>query len=155
MQSIYQKKMVEIQHEHSVQIEQIKNSYETDIMNLKHSYQGMLDKREQQIRHLEETVQQQCSKMEEEVKFIQEHLKNTTSAIDNRCYVEKIKALENCVIKLDKLFKKSEKEYQKQICKLKKRIKLCNKANQVSFFGLSQSVHGLSFSFYCNHKNWT
>lgn len=139
--------MVEIQHEHSAQIETIKNNYETDIMNLKESYQNMLEKKEQQIRHLEETVQQQCSKMEEEVKFIQEHLKNTTSTIDNRCYIEKIRALENCVVKLDKIFKRSEKEYQKQISKLKKRIKLCSKANQVGFFLLLQRVQSFSFSY--------
>lgn len=132
IQNIYQKKFAEIQHEHSVQVEKIKNNYENDITNLKQSYHSMLEKKEQQVRNLEETVQNQCAKMEEEVKSIQEHLKKGSSLVDNRCYVEKIKALENCVVKLDRLFKRSEKEYQKQICKMKKKLKVCNKANQVS-----------------------
>lgn len=155
-QSIYHKKILEIQQGHSVQLEKIKNNYESDIVNLKQSYQNMLEKKEQQIRHLEETVQKQCSKMEEEVKFIHEHLKNTNSTIDSKCYIEKIKTLERCVIKLDKVFKKTEKEYQKQICKLKKKIKLSNKASQVSFGFLLCFWHCeqiLFFSFYFNRKN--
>lgn len=132
LKAAFEQKCSEMQHEHSVHIEKVKNTYENDIMTLKQSYQNMLEKKEQQIKLLEETVQNQCSKMEQEVKFIQEHLKKSNSIADNQCYVEKIRALEACVVKLDRLFKRSEKEYQKQICKLKKKIKVCDKANKVN-----------------------
>lgn len=132
LKNFYEQKCTQIQQEHSVRVEKVKNTYENDIMTLKQSYQTMLERKEEQIRLLEETVQKQCEKMEQEVKFIQDHLKRGGSTADEKCYAEKIRALETCVVKLDRLFRRSEKEYQKQICKLKKKIKLCNKANEVS-----------------------
>lgn len=132
LKNMYEQKCAELQHENNLRIEKVKNTYETDIMNLKQSYQNMLEKKDQQVKLLEDAVQVQCAKMEQEVKFIQEHLKNNSSTGDNKHYVEKIRALETCVLKLDKLFKRSEKEYQKQICRLKRKIKLCSKANEVN-----------------------
>lgn len=53
------------------------------------------------------------------------------NAFSNHNSDEKIVVLQKCVSKMDKLFQRSEKEYQKQIDKLKQELDLKDKVMQV------------------------
>lgn len=70
--------------------------------------------------------------MQNEVKIIKSDLarENVTTA-ENAINEQKVMYLQKCIIKLEKLFNKSEKEYLKQITKLKYEVELKERATKV------------------------
>lgn len=53
---------------------------------------------------------------------------------------EKIQTLQKCVTKMDKLFHKSEKEYLKQLDKLRQELEKKEKIAKVNYFGYSNII---------------
>lgn len=130
LENNYEKQITEINHENKLKVEKLRNEYEVKILDMKKSFEKSLERKDEQIKKLEVTVQKQCVEMEREVTFIRNHL-NKNKMVDQHNYIEKIRTLEKCIIKMDKLFKKSEKDYQRKISKLKKQIDLRDKVNEV------------------------
>ena len=52
---------------------------------------------------------------------------------DDLSYLDKIVFLQKCVLKMEKLYKKSEKKHARTIAKLKQEIELTRKSEQVCF----------------------
>lgn len=68
--------------------------------------------------------------MQDEMQETRTHLENAeNSNVENQS--EKICFLQKCILKLEKLYHKSEKEYTKQITKLKREIEFKDRAAQV------------------------
>lgn len=69
--------------------------------------------------------------MHEEVRGIRSQMEENSCA-NNDNNLEKISFLQKCIGRMDKLFKKSEKDYNKQITKLRQEISIRDKSLQVS-----------------------
>lgn len=68
--------------------------------------------------------------MHEEVNLIRNQMEEATTEQDEN--LEKIAFLQKCIAKMDKLFKKSETTFCKQITKLKNEIEVRDKIIHVS-----------------------
>lgn len=144
LENSYNQKITENEHIHSIKVEQLKNEFEKKILEISQSHQEAMSEKNYQIKQLETAVQRQCAKMEREVKFIRAHLQNT-KIIGNEDYIEKIAFLEKCVAKMDRLFKRAEKEHKKQLAKLKKEIEIREKTNQVFFHTIFTHLFQMNF----------
>ncbi|XP_023309729.1 uncharacterized protein LOC111691336 [Anoplophora glabripennis] len=76
----------------------------------------------------ESYVSERCSRMSKEISALRIQIENAFSNHNND---DKIIVLQKCVSKMDKLFQRSEKEYQKQIDKLKQELDLKDKVMQI------------------------
>lgn len=69
--------------------------------------------------------------MQEEVQGIRTQIEsNITNSSES--YLEKINFLQKCIVKMEKLYQKAEKENAKQLNKLRKELEYKNKTNQVN-----------------------
>lgn len=69
--------------------------------------------------------------MQEEVHMIRSQIESSVSS-NNESHLEKIAFLQKCILKMEKLYQKAEKENSKQIAKLKRELEFRDKSNQVS-----------------------
>lgn len=69
--------------------------------------------------------------MQDEVHLIRSQIESTVSS-SSELYLEKITFLQKCIIKMEKLYQKAERENSKQLAKLKRELEFRDKSNQVS-----------------------
>ncbi|XP_017779184.1 PREDICTED: kinesin-related protein 4-like isoform X2 [Nicrophorus vespilloides] len=84
--------------------------------------------RDEEIVRLENLLQEQCGRMQEEVQIIRNQM--DVANIDESSN-EKIRFLQRCVLKMDKLYKKAEKEFGRQVVRMRREFDLKEKHNQV------------------------
>lgn len=98
-----------------------------------------------------------CTKslrMCEEVQMIRGQIASNVNR-DDLNYLDKIVFLQKCVLKMEKLYRKSEKEHDRRITELKQEIELMRKSEQVRFVDiratniLNTNVSINSHSKYC------
>nr|XP_022917032.1 uncharacterized protein PFB0765w-like isoform X2 [Onthophagus taurus] len=137
----YSKKMNDLRESHENRLSTIKDEfdhrnnhiiseYETKLRYFKAQYEERLNQKDVEIEKLEQLLQEQCLRMQEEVQTIRNQIESNMSNSSDS-YIEKINFLQKCIIKMEKLYQKSEKENAKQLTKLRKELDYKTKTNQV------------------------
>ncbi|XP_074039750.1 uncharacterized protein [Leptinotarsa decemlineata] len=128
LEEAYEYKIENITENYELKLKEVKAEYEMRMRELK--LQGEYDKKEKdkEIYRLSEIIQQQCNRMSNEIVALRQQIEATFS---NTAPEDKVYVLQKCVSKMDKLFHKSEKEYLKQIEKLKQELELKDKVTQI------------------------
>lgn len=127
IQKAYESEIEQHYETSELKIEEIKASYELKLNQIKVENETFKIEKEKEISRLSEIIQQQCCKMTDEIFNLRKEVE--------QCIVtrgdDKINVLKKCISKMDKLFHKSEREYLKQIEKLKQDLELKEKVQQI------------------------
>lgn len=130
LQENFEEKILEIEKEHAKQLQEVKNFYEGQIGEMKAEYGKNITFKDSEIERLEKLLREQCERMQNEVKTIKEQV--TKENLDvSEAHSEKITFLQKCILKMEKLYQKSEKDYLKQIAKLRYELDLKEKTIQI------------------------
>ncbi|XP_049826375.1 uncharacterized protein LOC109598209 isoform X2 [Aethina tumida] len=117
-----------LEHNFQGQLDELKTTYETQIHRLSMDKEvGMKDK-DQEISRLNDIIEKQCLRMSNEITSLRARMVESINANSND---DKIVFLQKCVAKMDRLFQKAERDYQKQIQKLKATLDQKEKSMQI------------------------
>ncbi|XP_030750483.1 coiled-coil domain-containing protein 186-like isoform X2 [Sitophilus oryzae] len=108
----HQAEISNLEYEHSNKIETLKNNFHEQIRNKSKINDELINKKDEEIFRLTDIIQKRCQQISNEISSLQNHL--TSCECD-----KKLGLLKKCVSKMDKTFKRSEREYLRQIEKLK------------------------------------
>ncbi|GJQ81716.1 hypothetical protein Trydic_g9157 [Trypoxylus dichotomus] len=127
----YENRYSNLKEDYDSRIKRIKEEYETRLNTIGIDYEKALSSKDSEVTKLEHMLQEQCVRMQEEVQLIRAQIEST--AISNsETYMGKIAFLQKCILKMEKLYQKAEKENLKQITKLKRELEFRDKSNQLA-----------------------
>ncbi|KAF5295219.1 hypothetical protein FQR65_LT10503 [Abscondita terminalis] len=114
----------DLENKFNIKLGEVKAEYDRKMMEVQSSYEKIIHEKNQEIRRLENLIEVQCKRMHDEVTTIRTEIEESRDSHQNESNSEKIVYLQRCISKMDKLFRKSEKNYLKQIAKLKTEIEM-------------------------------
>ncbi|CAH2002558.1 unnamed protein product [Acanthoscelides obtectus] len=123
----HQEKLDELDNSYKNKMEKLRGEYETKITDLYTARENDIKAKDAEISRLTDIIQQQCTSISNEIKSLRTQLES--SMCNNNG--ERVIVLQKCVSKMDKLFHKSEKEYMKQISKLKQELEIKDRVAQI------------------------
>lgn len=88
--------------------------------------------------------------MQEEVQLIRSQIESSASS-STESYLEKISFLQKCILKMEKLYQKAERDNMKQIVKLKRELEVRDKSNQVSLL-IIRNIRPSKLTYVWNYK---
>nr|CAH7733581.1 unnamed protein product [Callosobruchus chinensis] len=127
LEKSHQAKLDELDHSYRNKMEKMRGDYETKIISLQTAHENDVKSKNEEISRLTDIIQQQCTRISNEIKSLRTQLESSMSNNTE----ERVIVLQKCVSKMDKLFHKSEKEYTKQISKLKQELEIKEKVAQI------------------------
>ncbi|CAH1154398.1 unnamed protein product [Phaedon cochleariae] len=133
----YEFQIEQIEDNYKLKMEEIKADSEMRLRELKLEYEDDKKEKDKEIYRLSDIIQQQCIRMSNEIAALRKQIENSMPCNNNHNHnhnnvpEEKVFVLKKCVSKMDKLFHKSEKDYMKQIEKLKQELELKDKVAQI------------------------
>ncbi|KRT82648.1 hypothetical protein AMK59_4655, partial [Oryctes borbonicus] len=131
IKSNYENRFDNLKEDYDCRIRTIKGDYDARLNKIGHDYEKALSSKDSEVARLERMLQEQCVKMQEEVHLIRAQIES--SALSNsETYMEKIAFLQKCILKMEKLYQKAEKDNLKQMTKLKRELEFRDKSNQVA-----------------------
>ncbi|KAK5641278.1 hypothetical protein RI129_009825 [Pyrocoelia pectoralis] len=123
------KEKMEAENKLNEEISKLTQEYESKIENLRIDHAKMVQTKNNEIQRLESLIEVECKRqvlMHEEVNKIRTQIEETQ--LENTdANLEKIGVLQKCISKMDKLFKKTERTFNRQIAKLKTEIEMRDK----------------------------
>lgn len=122
----HQKQIQELEDKFNKRINEIQVEYENKILQLQVKYEKIIQDKDKEIQRLENLIEVQCKRMHNEVTSIRAQMEESRDS-NNESNSEKIVFLQKCITKMDRLFKKSERSFIKQIAKLKTEIEMRDK----------------------------
>lgn len=129
MEISFQSKLAEKNIEFQKMIREIEEKHDVKIRDLKNKHDGELLTRDNELKRLEDIVQNQCVRLANEINVLRNQIDEASNS--NSQNDERIIFLQKCIAKMDRLFQKSEREYCKQIEKLKQELENREKAIQI------------------------
>ncbi|VEN35729.1 unnamed protein product, partial [Callosobruchus maculatus] len=127
LEKTHQAKIDELDNSYRNKMEKMRGDYESKISFLQAAHENDVRVKDEEISRLTDIIQQQCTRISNEIKSLRTQLESSMSNNSE----ERVIVLQKCVSKMDKLFHKSEKEYMKQISKLKQELEIKEKVAQV------------------------
>uniref|UniRef100_A0A6P7GU61 Uncharacterized protein LOC114342326 n=1 Tax=Diabrotica virgifera virgifera TaxID=50390 RepID=A0A6P7GU61_DIAVI len=118
-----QMELNDVHHSYQIRMEEMKANYEARIAEIKLEFENDKKAKDQEICRLSEIIHQQCTRMSNEITALKTQVESTF----NHKPEDKIILLQKCISKMNKFYQKSEKEYLKQIEKLKQDIEFKDK----------------------------
>ncbi|KAK9887768.1 hypothetical protein WA026_000083 [Henosepilachna vigintioctopunctata] len=140
LKSEHQKCVKEMQSAQETKVEEMEKAaekrvlaeaakYESKISDLKEKYDKELRGKDIEIRRLEDVIQKECMRLLNEITVLRTQIEEASST--NTTNNEQIIFLQKCIAKMDRLFQKSERDYCKEIEKLKQDLDNRKKATQI------------------------
>ncbi|XP_018335238.1 interaptin-like [Agrilus planipennis] len=111
-------------------IEEMRTEYDSNEAELKENFQKELELKDAEIIRLDTMIQEQCLRMQKEVKLIRNQMERNAHLV-NGDSLDKILFLQKCIFKMEKLFKKSQRDYAKQVASLKNELAIKNRTFEI------------------------
>ncbi|KAB0793795.1 hypothetical protein PPYR_13415 [Photinus pyralis] len=127
----HKKEKTELEHQFYEKVSKLITDHDCKIEDVKTNYERNVQDKDREIGRLEDLIQVQCKRMHEEVSKIRTQIEENQIENPNDS-LEKITVLQKCIAKMDRLFKKTERSFNRQITKLKTEIEMRDKIIQLS-----------------------
>ncbi|XP_044759275.1 centrosomal protein of 112 kDa-like [Coccinella septempunctata] len=129
MEEAQEKKTKKMEDNFAKEKENLKKESDDKIKELEEKNSVALRGKDKEISRLEDIIQRECTRLVTEITVLRSQIEEASST--NTSNDERILFLQKCITKMDRLFQKSEREYCRQIEKLKQELDNREKAIQI------------------------